>query len=44
MWQPPPWAFGVVWTPLYATIAYAGGPIGGHGSRNGDTGPSRRHG
>lgn len=24
-WQPPPWAFGVVWTPLYATIAWAGG-------------------
>ncbi|MFF3976239.1 TspO/MBR family protein [Streptomyces sp. NPDC001828] len=24
-WQPPSWAFGVVWTPLYATIAYAGG-------------------
>ncbi|MFF7356372.1 TspO/MBR family protein [Streptomyces filipinensis] len=24
-WQPPPWAFGVVWTPLYATIAYATG-------------------
>ncbi|ALV38059.1 TspO/MBR family protein [Streptomyces sp. CdTB01] len=24
-WQPPSWAFGVVWTPLYATIAYAAG-------------------
>ncbi len=24
-WQPPSWAFGAVWTPLYATIAYAGG-------------------
>ncbi|GEJ98954.1 TspO/MBR family protein [Streptomyces sp. NPDC014684] len=24
-WQPPPWAFGVVWTPLYASIAYAAG-------------------
>ncbi|MEV7180066.1 TspO/MBR family protein [Kitasatospora sp. NPDC093679] len=24
-WQPPPWAFAVVWTPLYASIAYAGG-------------------
>lgn len=24
-WQPPPWAFGAVWTPLYATIAYAAG-------------------
>ncbi|MFF5187416.1 TspO/MBR family protein [Streptomyces sp. NPDC000345] len=25
VWQPPSWAFGVVWTPLYASIAYAGG-------------------
>lgn len=24
-WQPPPRAFGVVWTPLYASIAWAGG-------------------
>ncbi|MFD6286767.1 TspO/MBR family protein [Streptomyces sp. NPDC060205] len=24
-WQPPSWAFGTVWTPLYATIAYAAG-------------------
>ncbi|MET8944709.1 TspO/MBR family protein [Streptomyces sp. NPDC004542] len=24
-WQPPPWAFGVVWTPLYASIAWAAG-------------------
>jgi tryptophan-rich sensory protein len=24
-WQPPPWAFGLVWTPLYGTIAYAAG-------------------
>lgn len=24
-WQPPSWAFGVVWTPLYASIAWAGG-------------------
>ncbi|MFD7027296.1 TspO/MBR family protein [Streptomyces sp. NPDC059917] len=24
-WQPPGWAFGLVWTPLYATIAWAGG-------------------
>ncbi|MEU4089287.1 TspO/MBR family protein [Streptomyces aureus] len=24
-WQPPPWAFGAVWTPLYATIAFAAG-------------------
>ncbi len=24
-WQPSPWAFGAVWTPLYATIAYAAG-------------------
>jgi translocator protein len=24
-WQPPPQAFGLVWTPLYASIAWAGG-------------------
>ncbi|GAA2266404.1 tryptophan-rich sensory protein [Actinomadura luteofluorescens] len=24
-WQPPSWAFGVVWTPLYASVAWAGG-------------------
>ncbi|WP_328672618.1 TspO/MBR family protein [Streptomyces sp. NBC_00328] len=24
-WQPPRWAFGAVWTPLYASIAWAGG-------------------
>jgi tryptophan-rich sensory protein len=24
-WQPPPWTFGAVWTPLYATVAFAGG-------------------
>ncbi|MFF3616997.1 TspO/MBR family protein [Streptomyces sp. NPDC002580] len=24
-WQPPPWVFGAVWTPLYASIAWAGG-------------------
>nr|WP_243712536.1 TspO/MBR family protein [Actinomadura sp. 6K520] len=24
-WQPPAWAFGVVWTPLYASIAWASG-------------------
>ncbi len=24
-WQPPPPAFGLVWTPLYASIAWAGG-------------------
>ncbi|MFF7331921.1 tryptophan-rich sensory protein [Streptomyces sp. NPDC008150] len=24
-WQPPPRAFGLVWTPLYASIAYAAG-------------------
>lgn len=24
-WQPPSWAFGVVWTPLYASLAWAGG-------------------
>ncbi|MFD0261101.1 TspO/MBR family protein [Kitasatospora indigofera] len=23
-WQPPSWAFGAVWTPLYASIAWAG--------------------
>jgi benzodiazapine receptor len=24
-WQPPSWSFGAVWTPLYASIAWAGG-------------------
>ncbi|MER7911253.1 TspO/MBR family protein [Streptomyces sp. NPDC096068] len=24
-WQPPPWAFGAVWTPLYVSLAWAGG-------------------
>ncbi|MDJ0385602.1 TspO/MBR family protein [Streptomyces sp. G-G2] len=24
-WQPPSWAFGVVWTPLYGAIAWAAG-------------------
>jgi benzodiazapine receptor len=24
-WQPPSWTFGVVWTPLYASIAWAAG-------------------
>lgn len=24
-WQPPPWAFGVVWTPLYASLTFAFG-------------------
>ncbi|MEU6310955.1 TspO/MBR family protein [Streptomyces sp. NPDC047014] len=24
-WQPPSWAFGVVWTPLYASLAWAVG-------------------
>lgn len=24
-WQPPSWVFGAVWTPLYASIAWAGG-------------------
>lgn len=24
-WQPPPWAFGAVWTPLYGSIAFAAG-------------------
>jgi tryptophan-rich sensory protein len=34
VWQPPPWAFGAVWTPLYATIAYAGGrALGGSRKR-----------
>ncbi|MFE2855411.1 TspO/MBR family protein [Streptomyces lavendulae] len=25
VWQPPSWVFGVVWTPLYASLAFAGG-------------------
>ena len=25
-WQPPPRAFGVMWPPWYASIAWAGGP------------------
>lgn len=25
LWQPPAWVFGAVWTPLYASIAMAGG-------------------
>lgn len=24
-WQPPSWAFGAVWSPLYASLAWAGG-------------------
>ncbi|MGW0117854.1 TspO/MBR family protein [Streptomyces sp. NPDC003327] len=24
-WQPPPWSYGVVWTPLYASLAFAAG-------------------
>ncbi|MFJ4868916.1 TspO/MBR family protein [Streptomyces sp. NPDC088757] len=24
-WQPPSWAFGAVWTPLYVSLAWAGG-------------------
>ncbi|MFJ8869909.1 TspO/MBR family protein [Streptomyces sp. NPDC102473] len=24
-WQPPAWAFGAVWTPLYASVAWSGG-------------------
>lgn len=24
-WQPPPWAFPAVWTPLYVSLAWAGG-------------------
>lgn len=30
-WQPPPQAFGLVWTPLYATIAYASARALSHG-------------
>jgi tryptophan-rich sensory protein len=26
-WQPPSWAFGAVWTPLYASIAWAAGRV-----------------
>jgi benzodiazapine receptor len=26
-WQPPGWAYGVVWTPLYASIAVAGARV-----------------
>lgn len=29
-WQPPSWAFGVVWTPLYATIAWSAGHVALH--------------
>ncbi|MFI1712071.1 TspO/MBR family protein [Streptomyces sp. NPDC053513] len=28
-WQPPAWVFGAVWTPLYASVAFAGGHAGG---------------
>ncbi|KIE25877.1 TspO and MBR-like protein [Streptomyces sp. MUSC 125] len=38
-WQPPSWAFGAVWTPLYAAIAYATGHALG---RTGDVGRRRR--
>lgn len=38
-WQPPPWTFGAVWTPLYATIVYAAGHALG---RTGDVGQRRR--
>lgn len=24
-WQPPPWAFGAVWTPLYVSLAWSAG-------------------
>ncbi|MER7807545.1 TspO/MBR family protein [Streptomyces sp900116325] len=24
-WQPPPWVFGAVWTPLHASIAWSAG-------------------
>ncbi|MCX5384809.1 TspO/MBR family protein [Streptomyces sp. NBC_00083] len=38
-WQPPSAAFGLVWTPLYATVAYAGGrALGGVRDRR-----ERRH-
>lgn len=30
-WQPPPWAFGAVWTPLYGTIAFAAGHAANRG-------------
>ncbi|MFF7384708.1 cytochrome d ubiquinol oxidase subunit II [Streptomyces griseoluteus] len=36
-WQPPPWAFGAVWTPLYASIAVAGGR-----ALNATSGPQRK--
>jgi benzodiazapine receptor len=36
-WQPPSWAFGAVWTPLYATIAWSAG----HSVRH-TRGPARR--
>ncbi|MER8015283.1 cytochrome d ubiquinol oxidase subunit II [Streptomyces griseoluteus] len=36
-WQPPPWAFGAVWTPLYASIAVAGGH-----ALNATSGPQRK--
>jgi tryptophan-rich sensory protein len=31
-WQPPPWAFGAVWTPLYASIAWSAGHAALHTS------------
>ncbi|MFE1250479.1 TspO/MBR family protein [Streptomyces sp. NPDC058766] len=37
-WQPPSWAFGAVWTPLYGTIAYAAG----HALGRVEAGPARR--
>jgi benzodiazapine receptor len=37
-WQPPPQAFGLVWTPLYASIAWAGG----HALRRSASGRERR--
>ncbi|MFE4206890.1 TspO/MBR family protein [Streptomyces goshikiensis] len=36
-WQPPPWAFGAVWTPLYGAIAWAAGR-----ALNRAEGPERR--
>ena len=29
-WQPPPWTFGAVWTPLYAGIAWSAGHVALH--------------
>ncbi len=36
-WQPPSWAFGAVWTPLYGSVAWAGGRalLAAHGRERG---------